>query len=61
MLRDGFAECFRVLKPNGTLVFKWSEYEIPVREVLSLTSHKPLFGHRSGRQSMTHWIVFIKS
>src|SRR5699024_118516 len=23
MLRAGFAECFRVLKPHGTLIFKW--------------------------------------
>lgn len=30
-LRKGFAECFRVLKKNGVLVFKWSESEIPLR------------------------------
>ena len=29
-LRRGFAECFRVLKPYGTLVFKWSEIQIPL-------------------------------
>lgn len=29
-LRAGFAECFRVLKPEGTLVFKWNETDIPV-------------------------------
>ncbi len=60
MLRGGFAECFRVLKPGGTLVFKWCEVEIPVQEVLSLTDQQPLYGHRSGKKAGTHWIVFIK-
>jgi len=60
MLRKGFAECFRVLKPYGTLVFKWCAVEIPVKEVLSLTPYVPLFGHRSGKRSNTHWICFIK-
>lgn len=26
MLADGFKECWRVLKPNGTLIFKWNEH-----------------------------------
>jgi len=58
MLRHGFAECFRVLLPFGTLIFKWAESEHPLSRVLALTSHKPLFGHRSGK--MTHWCVFMK-
>jgi SAM-dependent methyltransferase len=60
LLRQGFAECFRVLKPNGTLIFKWCEYDVPVSEVLALTPEKPLYGHRSGKQSKTHWIAFLK-
>ena len=59
-LRKGFSECFRVLRPGGTLIFKWSEINIPLREVLTLTPEKPLYGHRSGRQQKTHWIAFIK-
>lgn len=59
-LRAGFSECFRVLKPNGTLIFKWNETDIPLKEVLSLTDAKPLFGHRSGKQAKTHWVSFIK-
>jgi len=59
-LRKGFEECFRVLKPNGTLVFKWCETEIPLKEVLCLTNKKPLYGHRSGKKAMTHWVCFIK-
>jgi SAM-dependent methyltransferase len=60
MLREGFAECFRVLRPEGTLIFKWCEYEIPLRDVLALTPHRPLYGHMRGRQSKTHWIAFLK-
>jgi len=59
-LRAGFAECFRVLADNGTLIFKWAEDQVKVREVLELTPHKPLFGHTSGRKGLTHWVVFMK-
>lgn len=59
-LRAGFAECFRVLKPGGTLVFKWSEVQIPTRDVLALTPERPLFGHPSGKRAGTHWLVFLK-
>lgn len=59
-LRAGFAECFRVLKPEGVLIFKWAGTQVAVREILALTPHKPLFGHRSGRRSQTHWITFMK-
>lgn len=61
MLRRGFAECFRVLKRNGILIFKWNEYHIPLSEILKLTDEQPLFGHRSGKQSKTHWVVFMKT
>lgn len=56
----GFSECFRVLKPHGTLIFKWNEDQIPVTEILALTPHQPLYGHRSGKASKTHWIAFMK-
>ena len=56
----GFTECFRVLKPNGVLIFKWSEVQIKVSEVLALTPHRPLFGHKSGKAANTHWITWIK-
>ena len=59
-LKKGFAECFRVLKKNGTLIFKWNEVQIPLKEVLSLTEYKPLYGHRSGKSAKTHWVAFIK-
>jgi len=57
----GFAECFRVLCPLGTLVFKWNEHRVPVSTVLSLTPERPLFGQRCGTRAKTHWIVFLKA
>lgn len=56
----GFKECFRVLKPNGTLIFKWNERDIPVSQILALTDQKPLFGNRCGKSAQSHWIVFTK-
>lgn len=53
-LRQGFAECFRVLQPGGVLVFKWNETQVRVGEVLALTPEKPLFGQVSGRGGLTH-------
>lgn len=35
-IREGLKECFRILKPNGVLIFKWNEYDIPVSKILSL-------------------------
>lgn len=60
-IRAGFDECWRVLKPNGTLVFKWNEHQIPVREVIAAIGRDPLFGNRSGKQGKTHWMVFFKN
>ena len=60
-LRAGFAECFRVLRPNGTLIFKWNEHEIPVAQILALTPEQPLFGNRCGKTAKSHWIVFMKA
>lgn len=60
-IRQGFAECFRVLATDGVLIFKWNETQIKVREILALTDQKPLFGHPSGKKGGTHWITFMKS
>ena len=60
-IKQGFSECFRVLDDGGILIFKWNEVQIKVGEILKLTNQKPLFGHKSGRQSKTHWICFMKS
>jgi hypothetical protein len=53
-LRQGFAECFRVLESDGVFIFKWNETQVKVGELLALTPVKPLFGHVSGRKGLTH-------
>lgn len=59
-IRRGFNECWRVLKRHGILIFKWNEHEIPTSKILSLIPHRPLFGHKSGKLSKTHWLCFMK-
>lgn len=61
-LRDGFNECWRVLKTNGTLIFKWNENQIPLHIVLMAIGQKPLFGNRKpgGKRGETFWMVFFK-
>lgn len=60
-LKQGFSECFRVLKPNGILVFKWNETDVAVSEIIKLSPYAPLFGNKSGKLNKTHWIVFMKN
>ena len=57
----GFNECFRVLKNDGVLVFKWNETDILTSQVLLCSPYKPMFGHTSGKRSGTHWICFMKN
>ena len=59
-LSKGFDECWRVLKPGGTLIFKWNETQISLREVLSCFSRRPVFGHTTTKQRDTHWMTFYK-
>lgn len=59
-IQAGLNECYRVLIPNGTLVFKWNEDQIKVSDILKLVDFKPLYGHKSGRNSKTIWLVFMK-
>lgn len=56
----GFSEAFRVLRPHGTLVFKWNETQIPVSQVIALTDQKPTIWQRTGKGDKTHWILFLK-
>lgn len=60
MLHDGFSECMRVLKPDGVLIFKWSETQIPAADVWKAIGQKPLFGHHSGKKMNTFWACFMK-
>lgn len=56
-IRQGFSECIRVLKPHGTLIFKWNEEQISTGELLKTIEQQPLFGQRRGK---TIWLVFMK-
>ena len=60
LIHDGFWECMRVLKPYGTLIFKWNEFDIPTRKLIDAIGKEPLFGHRSGKKMKTHWLCFMK-
>jgi hypothetical protein len=51
----------RVLEPYGTLIFKWNENQITVTQILNAIGHQPLFGHKSGKRSNTHWMSFMKT
>lgn len=57
VLKQGFNECMRVLKQYGTLVFKWNEEQIKLKEILNVIDYQPLYGNRRAK---THWLVFVK-
>lgn len=57
-LAAGFDECWRVLKPNGTLVFKWSTVQIPLAKLAPLFPAVPVI-HTSTQK--THILLFFKS
>lgn len=59
-IRKGFEECFRVLKPEGTLIFKWNEDQVSVSEIMALTPERPLVGSRYGKHYKSHWLVYLK-
>lgn len=62
-IRAAFTECWRVLKPNGTLIFKWSDKDVKLKELPDVLPQKPLYGHRSGKSTsarQTHWLAFVK-
>jgi len=62
-LRSGFKELWRVLKPTGTLVFKFADESVDFDEVLSLAPTEPLFGTsvNNGKDVTTRWFVFYKT
>jgi len=63
MIKKGFEEAFRILKPSGTLIFKWCDSAIPLKYVLALTDKQPLIKHSATSNSgkaKTHFLVFMK-
>ena len=58
-LRQGFAECFRVLRPEGF------DFQVVRRRNSGFAdsgddSSARCSGHRSGKQQKTHWVTFMK-
>lgn len=58
---NGFNECWRVLCPNGTLIFKWNETSITTGQIIKMLPQKPLFGHTTSKHGKTKWMVFHKT
>lgn len=57
-MTKAFSECFRVLKPGGMLLFKWSDEDIPHKDVLRCAlPYLPLVGDKQGK---TRWTFFVK-
>ena len=55
-LKLGFDECMRVLKPNGTMLFKWNEEQIKTKDVFEAFGQQPILGDK---RSKTRWSVFV--
>lgn len=55
-LKLGFDECMRVLKPNGTMLFKWNENQIKIKDVFVVFEQQPILGDK---RSKTRWSVFV--
>ena len=62
VISRGFNECWRVVKPKGTVIFKWNESSISLKSVLDLLTVQPIVGSRPGgrRLDKTHYLVFFK-
>ena len=56
----GFTECWRVLKPKGTLLFKWNECDKAIEDIEPFYPGPPLFGNRMGKNNKTIWVCFMK-
>ena len=48
-----------MLKHNGTLIFKWSEVEIKIDDILSLFTETPVIKQNTANKS--HFCVFFKT
>lgn len=56
-IRQGFNECFRILKPNGTLIFKWATRDITLKQILDVIEIRPIIFHKNNN---TFFLVFFK-
>jgi len=59
--KKAFDSIWRVLKPNGTLIFKYNDLNIKIKDMLDLFPVKPLFGTVSKKAvNNTFWFCFFK-
>lgn len=56
-IKKGFDECMRVLKPNGTLIFKWATRDITFKQILECIKTEPIIYHKNNN---TYFLVFCK-
>lgn len=60
-LEEGFNELWRVLRPGGTLIFKFANNTVNFEQVLELAPVDPLFGTTSQQSRFeTRWFCFYK-
>lgn len=67
-LKQGFSELWRILKPFGVLILKWSDDHISIKRIMPLFHEKPLFGqitkgtikNRRKHEAKTFWFCFMK-
>ena len=60
IIKNGFNECWRVLENDGIIIFKWSDVDIKVSDVIKLLNKRPLFGHTIRKKNRTIWMCFMK-
>lgn len=56
-IKEGFDECMRVLKPRGTLIFKWATRDITLKQILDVIKTRPIIFHKNNN---TFFLVFLK-
>lgn len=63
-MRRIFNEAWRVLKPNGTLIFKWADKDVSLAELLYVLPQAPVFGDKKQANNKSgtnrYWLVFFK-
>ncbi len=60
-IKRGFDECWRVLDNFGTLVFKWNDQSIDIKEIRPLFPSNPIIFNKIGTKGKrTYWFIFMK-
>ena len=60
-LTEGFNELWRVLDDYGTLCLKFADFDVSIKELLSLFSEKPMYGTITKKGvNNSYCFVFIK-